>query len=522
MNNWTIGRKLTAGFLAMLTLIALTSFASLNTLHTLGELLDTSANKTTAGIGKTGELLTAIEHMRLLQRGMILSTYAKDTGSREGSKQDALRAAGKVEKLAGEILPLLSEADKQRMNAVQGALSSWRMFLEETDAQCAQNKPDDALKILVAQSSPLAESMIKQVQEVQDRQQAFALDEAKKAVDTVAGARWMGFTLLAIAIAVAAGIVFMLRQATDGLRRITLQMADGAGQVAAAAGQISASSQSLAQGSSEMAATIEETSASSVELAAMTSKNADNSNESSRLMGVVDKNVEQANVMLDQMVISMREITGSSNQISKVIKVIDEIAFQTNILALNAAVEAARAGEAGMGFSVVAEEVRNLAQRSAQAARDTAVLIEASIAKSNEGGSKLNLVTEATRSITESANAVKVLVREVSLGSQEQARGTDQISKAITQMEQVTQQTAASSEESAAAGQELSAQAETIRGLAAQLQRMVGGESAARGITRRSRSRRPAAKTAVREGRTVFNAKVMKPAHPLEEAFKEF
>ncbi|MCU1260573.1 MAG: methyl-accepting chemotaxis sensory transducer, partial [Bryobacterales bacterium] len=443
MNNWTIGRKLTAGFLAMLTLIALTSFASLNALHTLGELLDTSANKTTAGIGKTGELLTAIENMRLMQRGVVLSTYAKDTGSREVSKQDAGRAAGKVERLAGEILPLLSaDADKQRINAVQGGVSSWRMLLEEIDAQCAQNKPDDALKILVTQSAPLAESMMKQVQEVQDRQQAFAVDEAKKAVDTVAGARWMGFTLLAIAIAVAAGILFMLRQATDGLRRITLEMADGAGQVAAAAGQISASSQSLAQGSSEMAATIEETSASSVELAAMTSKNADNSNESSRLMGVVDKNVEQANMMLDQMVVSMREITGSSNQISKVIKVIDEIAFQTNILALNAAVEAARAGEAGMGFSVVAEEVRNLAQRSAQAARDTAVLIEASIAKSNEGGSKLNLVTEATRSITESANAVKVLVREVSLGSQEQARGTDQISKAITQMEQVTQQTA--------------------------------------------------------------------------------
>jgi methyl-accepting chemotaxis protein/methyl-accepting chemotaxis protein-1 (serine sensor receptor) len=162
--------------------------------------------------------------------------------------------------------------------------------------------------------------------------------------------------------------------------------------------------------------------------------------------------------------------------VAKIIRVIDEIAFQTNILALNAAVEAARAGEAGMGFAVVADEVRNLAQRSAQAAKDTAALIEESIARSREGSTKLDQVAGAIRAITESSGKVKVLVDEVKQGSEEQARGIRQIAKAISHMEQVTQKSAASAEASASAGQQMSAQAETLRQVAEQLQAMVGSE----------------------------------------------
>ena len=177
--------------------------------------------------------------------------------------------------------------------------------------------------------------------------------------------------------------------------------------------------------------------------------------------------------------VSMNEINASSDKISKIIKVIDEIAFQTNILALNAAVEAARAGEAGMGFAVVADEVRNLAQRSAQAAKDTAGLIEESIAKSKDGKTKLGQVAAAVRSVTESASKVKTLVDEVKLGSEEQARGIEQVSKAITQMEHVTQTTAANAEETASASEELSAQSETLRAIVGRLNGMIGGGSEA-------------------------------------------
>ena len=157
-------------------------------------------------------------------------------------------------------------------------------------------------------------------------------------------------------------------------------------------------------------------------------------------------------------------------------KVIDEIAFQTNILALNAAVEAARAGEAGLGFAVVADEVRNLAQRCAQAARDTAGLIEDSIATSRDGNARLDQMAGNVRAMTDNATQVKCLVDEVNMGSQEQARGMEQISRAVMQMEQVTQRTASSAQESACAGADLTGHANALRGLVHQMREMVGAE----------------------------------------------
>jgi methyl-accepting chemotaxis protein/methyl-accepting chemotaxis protein-1 (serine sensor receptor) len=201
--------------------------------------------------------------------------------------------------------------------------------------------------------------------------------------------------------------------------------------------------------------------------------------------------VEDANHNLEEMVQSMKEINTSSEKISKIIRVIDEIAFQTNILALNAAVEAARAGEAGMGFAVVADEVRNLAHRSAQAAKDTAALIEESIAKSNEGNKKLQLVAGSIQQVTGSATQVKVLVDEVDVGSQEQSRGIDQIASAVTQMETVTQRSAASADESAAASEELAAQAQTLQDIVERLRQLVGGNTD--GTSRKDGTRRPPA-----------------------------
>jgi methyl-accepting chemotaxis protein/methyl-accepting chemotaxis protein-1 (serine sensor receptor) len=192
-------------------------------------------------------------------------------------------------------------------------------------------------------------------------------------------------------------------------------------------------------------------------------------------MGDVDAAVSQSNTALGAMESSMAAIQDSSTQVGRIIKTIDEIAFQTNILALNAAVEAARAGAAGMGFAVVADEVRNLAQRSAQAARDTAGLIEESIARSAEGTATVERVSQSIQSITASVGKVKTLVEEVSIASQQQSQGIDQVSQAVAQMEKVTQGTAATAEESAAASEELSGQAETAMSVVVRLQQLVGG-----------------------------------------------
>jgi methyl-accepting chemotaxis protein/methyl-accepting chemotaxis protein-1 (serine sensor receptor) len=184
--------------------------------------------------------------------------------------------------------------------------------------------------------------------------------------------------------------------------------------------------------------------------------------------------VGRANETLNEMIASMKEINTSSEKIARIIKVIDEIAFQTNILALNAAVEAARAGEAGLGFAVVADEVRGLAQRSAQAAKDTAALIQESIERCNDGNTKLDRVATSIGAITDASRKVKLLADEVSAGSEEQARGLDHIARAIVQMQQVTQKTAGGAEQSAASSEELNGQAAMLKDLVIQLESLVG------------------------------------------------
>ncbi len=279
-----------------------------------------------------------------------------------------------------------------------------------------------------------------------------------------------------------------MRGVNRTLTQAVTELSEGAGQVSSASGQVSGSSQSLAQGASEQAASLEETSASSEEMSSMTRKNAENSQQAATLMNEVGARVADANRTLADMMTSMQEIGASSGKISKIIKVIDEIAFQTNILALNAAVEAARAGEAGMGFAVVADEVRNLAQRSAQAAKDTAALIEDSISKSEQGGKKLGEVAGSIQGITEGAGKVKTLVDEVEASSKEQAQGIEQISKAIAQMDTVTQRTAANAEESASASEELNAQSQALMAVVERLQALVGASS---GYSRCPESRSP-------------------------------
>lgn len=270
-------------------------------------------------------------------------------------------------------------------------------------------------------------------------------------------------------------IYFIAKRIADSMNRVVAGLNDGAEQVASAAGQVSSSSQSLAEGSSEQAAAIEETSSSLEEMSSMTRQNADSARQADALMKEANKVVVQANDSMGKLMNSMDEISKASEETSKIIKTIDEIAFQTNLLALNAAVEAARAGEAGAGFAVVADEVRNLAMRAADAARNTAELIEGTVKKIGDGTNLVTSTNDAFGKVAESASKVGELVAEIAAASTEQAQGIGQVNTAVTEMDKVTQQNAATAEESASASEEMSAQAEQMKGFVSDLVALVNG-----------------------------------------------
>jgi methyl-accepting chemotaxis protein len=269
--------------------------------------------------------------------------------------------------------------------------------------------------------------------------------------------------------------VLTVRSVSRALKGIIGGMSEASQEVTSAAGQLSTASQSLAEGASEQAAAIEQTSSSLEEMASMTKQNAANSNQANDLMKKAKQIVGQANGSMAHLTSSMDEISKASEETSKIIRTIDEIAFQTNLLALNAAVEAARAGEAGAGFAVVADEVRNLAMRAAEAAKNTANLIEGTVKKIKEG-SEIVKKTNAEFSEVQTAAAKMVeLIGEISAASDEQAQGIEQISKAVSEMDKVVQQNSANAEESAAASEVMSAQAVQMKHFVGELVALVGG-----------------------------------------------
>jgi methyl-accepting chemotaxis protein/methyl-accepting chemotaxis protein-1 (serine sensor receptor) len=245
-------------------------------------------------------------------------------------------------------------------------------------------------------------------------------------------------------------------------------------QVASAAEHVSASSASLAQGAAEQAATLEETSASTEEINTMTQKNAENARAVADLMVESAPVVEALSASHRSMANAMTGIHSSSQKISKIISVIESIAFQTNILALNAAVEAARAGDAGLGFAVVAEEVRNLAQRCADAAKETTALIEESVGAAAAGRDGVDRVVSAIQENERIVGEVKIRAGDVSASSREQARGLEQIARAVLQMQDLTHRTSAQAEESAASSEELNAHAAELKQLVVELEAVAG------------------------------------------------
>ena len=546
-SEMTIGKKLLLSVGGALIATLAVSYVSLESIGSLGALLERATSRQARKQFLACSIDTAGADALAAERGLVLRALTNEATAMAKNNRDFGEAAEGMKKSASEFVPLIETDEGRRTVAgLQKGIDKMLQNHQQLYALASSGKTAEAAEFLrtgVAADADAVSATAKQLV----RLQSVLMAETEKASQaSVAGSRLLTLILIGFSLLATGAVVLIVRQVNRDLRRAVTELAEGSVQVTGAASQVSSSSQSLAQGSSEQAASLEETSASSEEINSMAHKNTESSRSAADLVTQSQQKFVETNEALEQTVAAMGEINTQSAKISKIIKVIDEIAFQTNILALNAAVEAARAGEAGMGFAVVADEVRNLAQRCAQAARDTASLIEESIAKSNDGKTKVDQVATAIGAITEEFTKVKTLVDEVNLGSQEQARGIEQIAKAITQMEQVTQKTAANAEESASAAEELNAQSETLKGVVERLRAMVGGSEAANGEARQTRRRttpasgnpRPrkgestaslaalgkavAPKSAGRPAPVLAARNANQDPFPLDEQFKEF
>ncbi|MCE5335711.1 MAG: methyl-accepting chemotaxis protein [Desulfobacteraceae bacterium] len=278
-----------------------------------------------------------------------------------------------------------------------------------------------------------------------------------------------GILQAGVIVALACGIVicliavFFVRSITRPMKKVMDLLNLEAEEVASASNQVSSASENLAEGATRQAAAIEETSSSLEEMSSMTAQNAQNSTQAHQLMSDADRITEKARDSMSLLIGSMDETSRASEQTQKIVKTIDEIAFQTNLLALNAAVEAARAGEAGAGFAVVADEVRNLALRAADAAKNTASLIDGTVHRIQDGVEIVHRANEEFAGVAEIVKKSVEFVKEIAAASQEQAQGISQINTAVSEVDKLIQSNAATTEQSAGVASEMNTLAQRMK-----------------------------------------------------------
>ncbi len=454
-----LGTKIFGSFLVILVLISLVAYFSWHSLRAIVKMVEKTEN--ISRIDK--DLLEARRHEKnFILRGE--NKYADLVGKHVQQMKEGIKKAQNI---------FTDPVNKSRLDNVLFNTGKYEKAFAEIGAiQSKEVSEAERHGLMAGTDTDMVQSARAIHKECDD---AMAEQKAKLQAQLATATKVIGNGALFIILLGLFMAFWLTRGIISRLHPLTQGLVEGAGQVASAAVQVSSASQSLAQGASQQAASLEQTSSSLEQLSAMVKQNSQNAEECNHLVILTNEKTKDVHKSLRATKGSMETISQSGESIKKIIKNIDEIAFQTNLLALNAAVEAARAGQAGAGFAVVAEEVRSLAQRAAEAAKTTDALIGETAQQIELGTSQIQNTLTKFYDMGESAKKVNQLVGEIATASKEQAQGIEVINRAMTEIDQVVQHNAATAEESASAAQQLNAQSAQMRGSVAELLVMVSG-----------------------------------------------
>lgn len=493
LRRLTIGKKLSIGVGALLVLLTVVSVFSMRVISTLGSKLDEAIDTTGKQLELAGEIRAAFQDLRNRSARSQLSYAIADLEARSKDGQGAcsschapaagaetnreVEAAGAaLRRRCAELRRYVTHEDARKaLDTFDQSVSEWVADAREYENLASNHRFDDAHSVLRDRMFPIVGQVDNAAATLAREENEVLATASHDAHRRIAVGRWTVLLASVLSLLPGTAVLWLVFHISACMRQMVGRLEESSHELTAAAAEVSSSSQAAARSSTEQAASLEETSGSSKEIASIAQQNMERSVRTARLLAESQQQFAEVHSALSDLENAMNGITSSSGKISQIIRVIEEIAFQTNILALNAAVEAARAGEAGLGFSVVADEVRNLARRSAQAAKDTVALIEESIGSSRSGRERLERVSRIIQSTSGRLDVIQQLAEQVSRASQEQTRGVEQVAAALSHMDQVTQCSAATAEENARAGERLNGQSAALKSVVEQLSLMVDG-----------------------------------------------